>query len=157
MFASCLLPSPSESFKHQPLFLFIFHIFFRTIHSFIHPFAEGPLFLFPHCSSLSRGSPWGAEPGFELGPAVQLAYALLSELHRTHKKQVTSLHILNFDRYFQTRIIYAQTKLYLETISFISSLISKEESFLFKIKGIKHPLLEKHLLLCNFFSFFLFD
>jgi hypothetical protein len=27
--------------------------FFRTIQSFIHPFAEGPL-LFPHCSSLSR-------------------------------------------------------------------------------------------------------
>ncbi len=65
----------------QPLFLFI-SIFFRTIHSFIHPFAEGPL-LFPHCSSLSRGPPWGAEPGFELGPAVQQADALLSELRRT--------------------------------------------------------------------------
>ena len=59
-----------------------FSIFFHTIHSFIHPFAEGPL-LFPHCSSLSRGPPWGAEPGFELGPAVQQADALLSEPRRT--------------------------------------------------------------------------
>jgi hypothetical protein len=39
--------------------------------------------LFPHCTSLSRGPPWGAEPGFELGPAVQQADALLFELRRT--------------------------------------------------------------------------
>jgi hypothetical protein len=39
--------------------------------------------LFPHCSPLSRGPPWGAEPGFELGPAVQQTDALLSELRRT--------------------------------------------------------------------------
>jgi hypothetical protein len=57
-------------------------MFLLTIHSFIHPIAEGPL-LFPHCSPLSRGPPWGAEPGFELGPAVQQADALLSELRRT--------------------------------------------------------------------------
>ncbi len=57
-------------------FLFIFFIF--SYNTFIHT-AEGPL-LFPHCSSLSRGPPWGAEPGFELGPAVQQADALLSEL-----------------------------------------------------------------------------
>jgi hypothetical protein len=62
----------------QLLFLFI-SIFF--LQSFIHPFAEGPL-LFPHCSSLSRGPPWGAEPGFELGPAIQQVDALLSELRR---------------------------------------------------------------------------
>jgi hypothetical protein len=37
--------------------------------------------------------------------------------------------------------LYARPKLYLETVSFISSLISKEESFLFEIKGIKHQLL----------------
>jgi hypothetical protein len=66
---------------HQPLFLFIFYIF-RKIHSFIHPFAEGPL-LFPHCSSLSREPPWGVEPGFELGLAIQQADALLFELRRT--------------------------------------------------------------------------
>jgi hypothetical protein len=48
----------------------------------IHPFADCPL-LIPHCSWLSRGPPWGAEPGFELGPAVQQADALLSELRRT--------------------------------------------------------------------------
>ncbi len=54
---------------HQPLFLFIFYISYYTIHSFIHPFAEGPL-LFPHCSPLSRRPPWGAEPGFELEPAA---------------------------------------------------------------------------------------
>jgi hypothetical protein len=51
--------------------LFVYFLFFsyNTVHtSFIHPFAEGPL-LFLHCSSLSRGPPWGAEPGFELGPA----------------------------------------------------------------------------------------
>ncbi len=39
--------------------------------------------MFPHCSSLSRGPPWGAEPGFELGPAVQQADALLFDLRRT--------------------------------------------------------------------------
>ncbi len=48
----------------------------------MYPFAEGPL-LFPQCSSLRRGSLWGAEPGFELRPAVQQADALLSELRRT--------------------------------------------------------------------------
>ncbi len=60
----------------------LFSIFFRIIHSFIYPFAEGPL-LFPHCSPLSRGPPLGAEPGFKLGPAVQQDDALLSELRRT--------------------------------------------------------------------------
>ena len=40
--------------------------------------------MFPHCSSLSRGPPWGAEPGLELGIAVQQADAQqLSELRRT--------------------------------------------------------------------------
>ncbi len=39
--------------------------------------------MFLHCSSLSRGPPWGAEPGFELWPAIQQADALLSELRRT--------------------------------------------------------------------------
>ncbi len=39
--------------------------------------------MFPHCTSLSRGPLWGAEPGFELGPAVQQADALLFELRRT--------------------------------------------------------------------------
>jgi hypothetical protein len=47
---------------HQPLFLFIFYIFSYNT------------FLFPDCFPLSRG------PGFELGPAVQEADALLSEL-----------------------------------------------------------------------------
>ncbi len=56
--------------------------FFRTIYLFINPFDEGPL-LFPHCSPLSRGPPWDAEPEFELGPAVQQADALLSERRRT--------------------------------------------------------------------------
>ncbi len=46
----------------------------------MHPFAESPL-LFPHCFSLSRGPPWVAEPGFEIGPAVQQA----SELRHTLK------------------------------------------------------------------------
>jgi hypothetical protein len=59
----------------------LFSIFF-SYNTFIHTFAEGPL-LFPHCTSLSRGPPWGAEPGFELGPAVQQADALLFELRRT--------------------------------------------------------------------------
>ncbi len=52
------------------------------MHSFIHPLAEGPL-LFPHFYPLSRGPPWDADPGFELGPAVQQTDALLSELRRT--------------------------------------------------------------------------
>jgi hypothetical protein len=38
------------------LFFSFFSIFFCTIQSFIHPFAEGPLMI-PHCSSLSRGPP----------------------------------------------------------------------------------------------------
>jgi hypothetical protein len=49
---------------HQPIF-FLFSIFLsQYIHSYIH---EGPC-LFPHCSPLSKGPPWGAEPGsgFEL-------------------------------------------------------------------------------------------
>ncbi len=44
--------------------------------------------MFPHCSSLSRGPPWGAEPGFELGLAVQQADALLSEPRRTLKSAI---------------------------------------------------------------------
>jgi hypothetical protein len=48
-------------------FVYFLYYFVQYIHSFIHPFAEGQL-LFPYCSSLSRGPPWGAEPGFELGP-----------------------------------------------------------------------------------------
>ncbi len=41
--------------------------------------------MFPHCSSPSRGPPWGADaqPGFEHWPAVQQDDALLSELRRT--------------------------------------------------------------------------
>jgi hypothetical protein len=35
------------------------------------------------CSPLRRGLPWSAVPGFELGPAVQQAHALLFELRRT--------------------------------------------------------------------------
>ncbi len=69
----------------------LFSIFFGTIHSFKHPFAEGPL-LFPHCSSLSRGPPWGAEPGFELGPAVQQADALLSELLLPSRNRNSSIY-----------------------------------------------------------------
>ncbi len=81
-FAGMFINVFSKVWWHQPLFFFIFYIFSRTIHSIIHPFAEGPL-LFPHCSSLSRGPPWGAEPVFKLGPAVQQADELLSELRRT--------------------------------------------------------------------------
>ncbi len=77
----------------------LFSIFFRTIHSFIHPFAEG-LLLFPHCSSLSRGPPWGAEPGFELGPAGQQADALLSELRRTLNTDVAFGTILKIIKGF---------------------------------------------------------
>ncbi len=70
--------------------------------------------------------------------------------------------ILNFGGYFQTRIITARTKLYLETVSCISSLISKEESFLFKIKGYKAYTPRKTSLALlyiswQFFSFFHFD
>jgi hypothetical protein len=72
------------------LFLYFLYFFLRTIQSFIHPFAEGPL-LFPHCSSLSRGPPWGAEPGFELGPAVP--DALPFELRRTLRRYLLLLFL----------------------------------------------------------------
>jgi hypothetical protein len=57
--ASSYVPSSYHMFYSLGFFIshsFLFSIFFRTIHSFLHPFAEGPL-LFPHCSPLSRGLP----------------------------------------------------------------------------------------------------
>jgi hypothetical protein len=60
---------------------FLFTIF--SYNTFIHTSIRRGSILFPHCYLLSRGPPWGAEPGFELGPAVQQADALLTELRRT--------------------------------------------------------------------------
>jgi len=99
-FKAVYIPLPKDNYKYSKkiiiilsfifkgfvasatLFLYFLYFFVQYIHSYIHPFAEGPLLLL-HCSSLSRGPPWGTEPGFELGPAVQQADALLSELRRT--------------------------------------------------------------------------
>ncbi len=63
-----------------PLFLFIFflHTFIITFIRYVHSysFAEVSL-LFLHCFFAQREKPpWGAEPGFELEPAVQQASAL---------------------------------------------------------------------------------
>ncbi len=76
----CRFGGTGRSFCWLNFFLNTKHSF---IHTFIHPFAEGPL-LFLQCSQHSRGPLWGAvEPGLELGAAVQPADALLFELHRT--------------------------------------------------------------------------
>ncbi len=40
-------------------------------------------YIYPHCSLVSIGSPWGASLRFELGPAIQQADAPLTELRRT--------------------------------------------------------------------------
>jgi hypothetical protein len=56
----------------------------------MHLFAEGPL-LFLHCSQLSRGPPWGAEPGFEFGPDIEHAETLVAELRRTLSQTRRSL------------------------------------------------------------------
>ncbi len=60
----------------------LFSIFFLTIHSFIHPFAEGPLLFLIALRSV-EGLPGVPSRDLKLGPAVQQADALLSELRRT--------------------------------------------------------------------------
>jgi hypothetical protein len=65
-----------------PLFLFIFYINRAYIQYFIYNTRRVPL-LFSSLLPLGRGPPLGAEPRFELWPAVQQADALLSEPRRT--------------------------------------------------------------------------
>ncbi len=68
----------------MPLFIF-FHHFKTNSNTFIHTFitfAEAaPDFFIAFAQE--RDLHWGAGPGFEPGPAVQQADALLSELRRT--------------------------------------------------------------------------
>jgi hypothetical protein len=59
----------------MPLFLHLI-FFFRTYNSFTHPLSQqySPRLLSilpPYRSAQWHKPPWGAEPGFELGPALQ--------------------------------------------------------------------------------------
>jgi hypothetical protein len=59
----------------------LFHTFIITFIQYIHfhPFAEASLLFFIACFAQREKPPWGAEPGFELGPAIQQASALPAE------------------------------------------------------------------------------
>ncbi len=60
----------------------LFHTFIITIiqYIFIHIHSPRPSLLFLHCLFAQREKPlWGAEPGFELGLAIQQASALPNE------------------------------------------------------------------------------
>jgi hypothetical protein len=63
----------------MPLFL----KFIYFLHSFIQYNSPRPVFLNPHRVFAQQGEPpWDAEPRFELGPALQQADALPTELRR---------------------------------------------------------------------------
>ncbi len=67
-----------------PLFWYIFYINRAYIQYFIYDTRRVPLlFSSFFCFCSVEGHLWGAEPRFELGPAVQQADALLSEPRRT--------------------------------------------------------------------------
>ena len=66
----------------MPLFLYIFLFLLQYIHSYNHSlitFADALLHIF------IAAPPWGAEQRFELGPALEQASALPTELRFTTK------------------------------------------------------------------------
>ncbi len=65
----------------------LFHTFIITIIQYIYsyPFAEASLIFFIACFAQTEKPPWGAEPRFELGPAIQQASALSTEPRCTLK------------------------------------------------------------------------
>jgi hypothetical protein len=67
------------------LFAFIFLYAVDTIihHSFIHKHSLRPIFISSRLSTQWAEPPWGAEPRFKLGPALQQASALPTEPHCT--------------------------------------------------------------------------
>ncbi len=65
-----------------PLFLIYFYIN-RAVIQYLYILLVGNHSCYPHCIRSVEGLLWGAEPRFELGPAVQQADALQSEPHRT--------------------------------------------------------------------------
>jgi hypothetical protein len=65
-----------------PLFLFIFTLIEQTYNILYILLVSTTLVVLIAFRSV-EGLLWGAEPRFELGPAVQQAGALLSEPHRT--------------------------------------------------------------------------
>jgi hypothetical protein len=73
----------------MPLFLFIFHIFFYNIHTYIHTItfirrhSLRPLSISSSLVCSVGEPPCGAELGIELGPALQQADALPTEPRRT--------------------------------------------------------------------------
>ncbi len=67
-----------------PLFLFIFTLT-EHIYNILSIILVECHSLSPHCFRSVEGLLWGAEPRFELGPAIQQADALLSEARRTLK------------------------------------------------------------------------
>jgi hypothetical protein len=65
-----------------PLFLFIFKLFEHSYNNYVCYYSSSAPW-FPHGFSSVEGLLWGAEPRFELGPALHQADALLSEPRRT--------------------------------------------------------------------------
>ncbi len=66
------------------VFLFILFIFYiNRAYNILYVILVECRSCSPHCFRSVEGQQWGAEPRFELGPAVQQADALLSEPRRT--------------------------------------------------------------------------
>jgi hypothetical protein len=90
---------------HSFYLFWLFHTFIITfIHKYIHsyPFAETSLLFFIACFAQRETLPWGAEPGFELGPAIQQASALPTEPRCTLVEY--SLEIMYYYQFYFSRI-----------------------------------------------------
>jgi hypothetical protein len=81
-----ILPKAKFTIFHT-LFIYFLYFFVQYIYSYIHS---------PRVHSCFRIALRIAEPGFELGPAVQQADALLSELRRTLSELRRTLFFLFF-------------------------------------------------------------
>jgi hypothetical protein len=73
---------------------FLFILSFSYVHNHIayihsHPFVEASLLFFKACFAQCEEPPWGAEPGFELGPAIQQASALPTEPRCTRQQNIS--------------------------------------------------------------------
>ncbi len=73
---------------HAATLFIYFYINRADIQYFIYTTRRAPLLLSSLLFRSVEGLLWGAEPRFELGPAVQQAGALLSEPHRTLEEKI---------------------------------------------------------------------
>jgi hypothetical protein len=85
MDATCVYPFFKVWWPNATLFAFIFLYTVDTFihHSFIHKHLLRPISISSQLSAQWAEPPWGAEPRFELGPALQQASALPTEPHCT--------------------------------------------------------------------------